>query len=88
MAGFSRIYSIGDLVGFQGADGVNPIRLQIWVGDADRQWLEVHYFDQSIQPLGAITKIIPEGPNHPNPLLDACLCFYRQQSPGSTTSST
>lgn len=76
MAGYSRLYCIGELGGAFGADGINPIRLQIWVGDADRQWLEAHYIDHSIKPLGAVKTIIPEGPDHPNALLDACLCFY------------
>jgi hypothetical protein len=59
-----------------GADGVNPIRLQIWVGDGDRQWLEVRYFDESTIPLGAIKTVVPEGPDHPSALLDACIAFY------------
>jgi hypothetical protein len=76
MAGFSKIYCIGGLGGFQGADGINPIELQILVGDADRQWLEPHYFDKSIRPLGSVNAIVPEGPDDPNALLDACLAFY------------
>jgi hypothetical protein len=27
-------------------------------------------------PIGKIKVIVPEGPNHPNALLDACLAFY------------
>ena len=76
MAGYSTIYGVGDLGGFQGADGVNPIRLQILLGDADRQWLEPYYFDKSIRPLGKIKTIIPEKPNDKNMLLDACIAFY------------
>jgi hypothetical protein len=76
MAGFSKIYCIGGLGGFQGADGINPIEFQIWVGDADRQWLEPHYIDKMIRPLGAVNRLIPEGPDHPNALIDACLAFY------------
>lgn len=79
MAGFSKLYVIGGLGGFQGADGVNPIRLQIWVGDADRQWLEPHYVDRSIKPLGTIRSIVPEGPDVPNSLIDACIAFFPQQ---------
>ena len=75
MAGFSRIFCIGGLGGFQGADGINPISLQIWVGDGNRQWLEPHYFDKNIAPIGNIQKIIPEGPDHPNSLIDACIAF-------------
>jgi hypothetical protein len=76
MAGFSKIYVIGGLGGFQGADGVNPIQMQIWVGDADRQWLEPHYVDYSIRPLGAIRSIVPEKANDPVALLDACIVFF------------
>ena len=42
MAGFNKVYYVGGLGGFMGADGINPICFEIWVGDADRQWLEVH----------------------------------------------
>ena len=76
MAGFSKLYVIGDLGGFQGADGVNPIQMQIWVGDADRQWLEPLYVDRSIKPLGAIRSIVPEKPDDPIALLDACIIFF------------
>ena len=76
MAGFSKIYCVGGLGGFQGADGINPILFQILVGDASRQWLQVHYFDQTIKPLGKIETIVPGGPNGPDALLDACLAFF------------
>ena len=76
MAGFSKLYVIGGLGGFQGADGVNPILMQIWVGDSDRQWLEPHYIDASIKPLGAIKTLIPKGPDDPYSLLDACIAFF------------
>jgi len=76
MAGFSKIYCVGGSGGFQGADGVNPILFQILVGDASRQWLQVHYFDQTMKPLGEIKTIVPEGPNNPNALLDACIAFF------------
>jgi hypothetical protein len=76
MAGFSKIYLIGGLGGYQGADGINPIQMQIWVGDADRQWFEPHYMDPSIKPLGSIRFLVPEGPNHPAALLDACIAFF------------
>ena len=33
MAGFSKIYVIGREAGFQGADGVTDVQLQIWVGE-------------------------------------------------------
>ena len=78
MAGYSKLYCVGGLGGFMGADGVNPILFQILVGDADRQWLEAHYFDKSIKPLGEIKVIIPARPDDENSLLDACIAFYPQ----------
>lgn len=59
-----------------GADGVNPIEFLVLVGDADRQWLEPHYFDSSIKPIGHLRIIVPAGPDHPDSLLDACIAFY------------
>ena len=76
MAGYSSLYCIGGLGGYAGADGINPIVLQIWVGDAIRQWFEAHYIDNNIRPIGKIKSLVPEGPDHPNALLDACLAFY------------
>lgn len=75
MAGFSRFYVIGGLGGYLGADGVNPIELLILVGDADRQWLEPHYFDKTAGPLGSLEVVVPAAPDHPDSLLDACLAF-------------
>lgn len=71
MAGYSKIYCVGD----DGWDGINPIYFQILVGDADRQWMESCYFDRRITPLARIKVIIPAGPNHPDALIDACLAF-------------
>ncbi|MBX9685418.1 MAG: hypothetical protein K2X27_01875 [Candidatus Obscuribacterales bacterium] len=76
MAGYSKLYCIGGVGGFMGSDGINPIRLQIWVGNSDRQWMEAHYFDNSVKALSKIKTLIPESPNHPYSLLDACLAFY------------
>lgn len=76
MAGFSKLFAIGGLGGAQGVDGINPIWLQIWVGDSDRQWLQAHYVKRSIKPLGSISRIVPSAPNSPELLLDACLAFY------------
>ena len=58
-----------------GADGVNPIEFLVLVGEADRQWLEPHYFDTSITPIGALRVIVPASPNDPDALLDACIAF-------------
>jgi hypothetical protein len=78
VAGDSRLYVVGGLGGFQGADGVNPIAFQILVGEGNRQWLEAHYFDPEIKPLGKVRTIIPAGPDHPDALLDACIAFFPQ----------
>ena len=76
MAGFSQMFLIGGQGGFDGADGINPIYLQIWVGDAHRQWLEVHYCDEGIRPLGKVRRFVPRRPNDPVNIMDACLLFY------------
>lgn len=75
MAGYSKIYVVGGEGGFMGADGVNPIELLILVGDADRQWLEPHYFNVALKPAGDTRRIVPAGPNHPDMVLDACVAF-------------
>lgn len=75
MAGYSKLYVFGGQGGFMGADGVNPIEFLVLVGNADRQWLEPHYFDKSIKPLGSLRMIVPPGPDHPDSLLDACIAF-------------
>ena len=76
MAGVSKLYAVGGLGGFQGADGINPIWFQIWVGGGERQWLEPHYEDTSIRPLGSVRKIIPDRPDSPDALIDACIAFF------------
>lgn len=75
MAGYSKIYLLGGAGGFQGADGINSIHCMILVGDADRQWLEPRYLTGGLKPLGKLEAVIPEGPNHPDALLDACIAF-------------
>lgn len=78
MAGFSKLYVLGGEGGHGGADGVNPIRVLILVGDASRQWLEPRYLDASIRPLGQLRTIVPADPNDPEKLLDACIAFCPQ----------
>lgn len=75
MAGYSRMYVVGGEGGFMGADGVNPIEFLILVVDADRQWLEPHYFNVALKPAGDTRRIMPASPDHPDMLLDACLAF-------------
>jgi hypothetical protein len=79
MAGYSKIYVVGGQGGYMGADGVNPTEFLVLVGDADRQWLEAHYFDKSIRPIGRLRVIVPAEPDHPDSLLDACIAFYPQR---------
>jgi hypothetical protein len=55
---------------------MGSIQLQIWVGDADRQRLQAHYVDPSIRPLRSLRTIVPEGPNAPDSLIDACIAFF------------
>ena len=75
MSGFSKAYFVGYPGGFQGADGLNPILFEILVGDASRQWLEPVYVTCKAKPIGQIKKIIPNGPNNPTSILDACIAF-------------
>jgi hypothetical protein len=75
MSGYTRIYAVGGQGGFLGADGINPIECLILVGDGNRRWLEPHYFNSSIAPLGKIRQLVPPGPDHEDALLDACIAF-------------
>lgn len=75
MAGFSRLYVFGGQGGFMGTDGVNPIDMMIMIGDGNRQWLEPRYFGAHIKPLGNLRTVIPEGPDRPDAVLDACIAF-------------
>ena len=75
MAGYSRIYVVGGLGGHDGCDGVNPIEFMLLVGNADRQWLEPRYMDAATKPLGRLRFVVPEGPDHADALLDACIAF-------------
>jgi len=75
MAGYSKIYCIGGQGGFLGGDGINPILLQILVGEGNRQWLEPIYFHRSLKPIGKIKVIVPQKPDDPVALLDACVAF-------------
>ncbi len=76
MAGIYKIYCVGGQGGFMGADGINPILFQILVGTSDREWHEPHYFERSLKPLGQIRVIVPEKPDSPDALIDACIAFY------------
>jgi hypothetical protein len=75
MAGFRRLYCIGGLGGFQGADGLNPIEFQILIGQGDRFWLESMYHNNKIKPIGSIKIIVPTQEDHSYALIDACIAF-------------
>ena len=75
MAGLRKLFCIGGKGGFMGADGINPISLQILVGQSDRFWLEPRYFDDTLKPIGKIQVIIPNQNDHTNSLIDACIAF-------------
>ena len=50
MAGYSKIYLIGDEGGFMGSDGISAVYLQIWQGEGNRQWLEPKYISEDFHP--------------------------------------
>lgn len=76
MAGYDEMYVIGGQGGFMGVDGINPIELQIWVGNSSRMWFTPYYFDSNLKPLGQLNTIIPERPDCEDNILDACIAFY------------
>ena len=78
MAGYERIYLFGGLGGYMGADGMNPIAMQIWVGWSDRKWLEAHYFVDDLEAIGGIKAIIPKQHDEELNLLEASIIFGPQ----------
>ncbi|KRE48371.1 hypothetical protein [Paenibacillus sp. Soil724D2] len=50
--------------------------LQILEGNSDRQWYQSRVISAHVKPIGRIKVIIPEGPDLPDAVLDACLAFY------------
>jgi len=76
MNGYSRVYCIGGAGDEGGIRGVHPLLMQILVGTSGHQWLEPRYFDESMGPLGQIRVVIPEQPDHPHALIDACIAFF------------
>ena len=75
MAGYKRMYVFGGSGGFMGADGVNPVTMQIWVGVSDGKWLEAHYFKKDIEPIAGIKTVIPKKPDEYSNLLEATILF-------------
>jgi hypothetical protein len=78
MAGYERIYLFGGVGGYMGADGMNPIAMQIWVGWSDRKWLEAHYFVDDLEAIGGIKAIIPKQHDEELNLLEASIIFGPQ----------
>jgi hypothetical protein len=75
MAGFSKVYFIGSAGGFMGSDGLARPFVIILQGKSSRQWLEPIYQDETMQPIGSLESLVPEGPDHPLALLDAAIAF-------------
>jgi len=75
MAGYKRMYIFGGSGGFMGADGVNPVSMQIWVGVSDGKWLEAHYFKNEFKPIAGIKTIVPKKPDEYSNLLEATILF-------------
>ena len=78
MAGYERIYLFGGVGGYMGADGMNPIAMQIWVGWGNRKWLEAHYFVDELKPINGIKSVIPKKPAEELNLLEASIIFCPQ----------
>ena len=78
MAGFHKIYMIGGQGGFLGSDGINPIGFQILVGNADREWLEVKYFDEHFQSIAGITHMVPLRPINDENIINGIIMFGPQ----------
>jgi hypothetical protein len=76
MAGFSRIFCIGDGGGFMGSDGMGTIFAQIWQGEGNRQWFEARYFEEGFGPMGKVKTMVPAGPDKEDNVLDACIVFF------------
>jgi hypothetical protein len=72
---YSAIYLIGTLNRAREEEGQHPIAMQILVGEGGNQWLEPHYFDRSLRPLGDVELMISSGPGSANALIDACIVF-------------
>jgi len=71
---YSKLYFVVGDEGYHG-DGKNTISLEILQGEGNRRWLEPHYFDDRLKPIGEIKTMTPEGPDDPNSLIDACIAF-------------
>ena len=78
MAGYVRIYLFGGVGGDLGAEGMNPIAMQIWVGWSDRKWLEAHYFVDDLEAIGGIKAIIPKQHDEELNLLESSIIFGPQ----------
>lgn len=79
MERYSTIYLIGALKRSVQDEPVHPIAMQILVGDSNHQWLEPHYVDRAIRPLGDVAVLIPTAPSSSNALIDACIAFFPER---------
>ena len=64
--------------GFLGADGINPIGLQILVGTSSREWLEANYFDKKLNSISGITHMVPKSPTSDENIIDGLIIFAPQ----------
>ena len=78
MAGFYKLYMVGGSGGFLGADGINPIGLQILVGTSSREWLEANYFDKKLNSISGITHMVPKSPTSDENIIDGLIIFAPQ----------
>ena len=78
MAGFYKIYMVGGSGGFMGADGINPIALQILIGTSSREWLEPNYFDKDLSSISGITRMVPKSPTNDENIIDGLIIFAPQ----------
>lgn len=73
MGGYSGMYLIGKPGGYMGADGINPIQIQLWTWVNERPGLSVHYVDDTIKPIGKVRFVQTDGADE---VLDACIAFH------------
>ena len=71
MSGFSKVFFIGGA----GPDGLSKPFVQLMQGEADRQWFEAIYADDTMKPMGGIQAMVPASPDHHLALLDAAIAF-------------
>lgn len=72
---FAETYLVVDPARCSGDSPTGNALFEIRTAVSDRQWLEVHYVVDGIEPISGST-IVPARPDDPEALLDACILFY------------